>query len=161
MNRKIYSGLAVTLFLVAMGVSAAEHRGHDGSGPRGFGDPERMVEAMVRHLELDDNQAQTVRNIVTAGKPEIDELRSRARANRDAIAALQTSDPDYSARLQNLAEENGYLASQATQLHGRLRAEINAELTPEQQQQLADKAGRMKHRSGRQHRHKDREAETQ
>ena len=157
MNSKLFSGLAVTLFLLAMGVSAAEHPGHGGPGMRGMGDPEHMVEAMVRYLELDDNQAQSIRNIVTAAKPEIDELRSRAKANREAISELQTDDPDYSAKLQNLADENGYLASQATQLHGRMRAEINAELTVEQQQQLAE---RKQNRSKRRHRHNDRQTES-
>lgn len=161
MNRKIVSGLVVASFLAAMGVSAAEHRGHGGQGMHSFGNPERMVEFMTKQLELDDVQEQSVRNIITAASPEIDELRSRAANNREAIAELDTADPDYSAKLQNLADENGYLASQATQLHGRLRAEIAGQLTPEQQAQLADRSYRMRQHFGGKRRNKDSDSGSQ
>jgi Spy/CpxP family protein refolding chaperone len=166
MGKKTISGLVVALFLVAMGVSAAEHRDHSAGfhgfgGKSGFGDPDRMVEMMSRFLELDELQTESIRNTLSAAQPEIDELRSRARANRAAIAALDPSDKDYGARLSNLAEENGYLATQATELHGRVRAEISAQLTPEQRLELAERSSRMKERFRDHRRHGKRDSDTQ
>lgn len=161
MSKRIIPGMVVAMLLVAIGVSAAEQHDHGSPGMRGFGDPDKMIEAMTQHLQLDETQAQSIRNIVSAAKPEMDELRSRAAANREAIAALDTNDADYNAKLQNLSEENGYLASQATQLHGRLRAEINAELTPEQQLELADRSNRMQRRFGERRHHRDRDSKPQ
>jgi Spy/CpxP family protein refolding chaperone len=158
MSRKTTSGLVVAFFLAAMAVSAAEHGDHGAKG-RGFGNPERMVEAMTRHLQLDEVQSQSIGNIVAAARPEIDDLRGRASANRKAIADLDTSDPDYGAKLQNLSDENGYLASQATLLHGRLRAEINEQLTPEQRTQFAERSQRMGRHSGKHLRHGDHDSD--
>jgi len=149
MSKEFFSAIAVMLFLTAMGASAADHFGHDGPGMRGQGDPDRMVEFMARKLELDDTQTQTLRNIAEAARPGMEELRDKARANREAIAALDVSDPDYGAKLQNLSEENGYLASQATLLFGQLRADISAELTDEQRVKLAEGMSRMREKGGR------------
>lgn len=149
MSKEIFSALAVVLFLAAMGASAAEHFGHNGPGMRGQGDPDRMVEFMARKLELDDTQTQSLRNIVEAARPEMEELRDKARTNREAIAGLDVNDPDYGAKLQNLSEENGYLATRATLLFGQLRVDINAELTDDQRVKLAEGMSRMHEKGGR------------
>ncbi len=110
---------------------------HQRGGPGGgFGNPERMVERMSRHLDLDETQQQALSNIVTAAKPEFDALRERARANRKAMRELDPADPDYSAKLSNLAAENGELVAEGTRLFGRVRAEVAGELTPEQRAEL-------------------------
>lgn len=137
MNISRNSLLAACLLLSTAGVWAK-----DGGEPHGpsheFGDPERMVEHMIRRLDLDDTQAQSVKNIVEAARPEIAELRDRARENHKAVRELDADDADFGAKLSNLAHTSGELATQATLLHGRLRAEINAVLTPEQRQKLAE-----------------------
>jgi protein CpxP len=97
-----------------------------------------MAEHLSRRLDLDDNQQQALANVVDAASPEMNELRDKVRENRDAIRDLDANDPDYDAKLSNLARDNGELASAATLLHGRLRAEINALLTPEQRETLAN-----------------------
>lgn len=132
------NALAVIMLLATS--MAASAQGFDGSPEmRGkFADPERLVEHMTRRLELDDDQQQALENVVDAAAPEMNALRESARANRDAIRELDVNDPDYDAKLSNLARENGELASTATLLHGRLRAEINALLTPEQRETLAN-----------------------
>jgi Spy/CpxP family protein refolding chaperone len=64
--------------------------------------------------------------------------------------ALNVSDTDYDAKLQKLAGENGEVATQLTLLHGRVMAQVNGELTPEQQAELSERRGKM--RDGSRHR---------
>ena len=116
---------------------AGERHGHRGFG-RGFGDPARMIERMSRHLDLDETQQQNIRNIIDAARPEFDELRERARSNRKAMRELDTSNPDYSALLNNLAMENGELVAEGTMLFGRVRSEVDAQLTDAQRAELAE-----------------------
>jgi Spy/CpxP family protein refolding chaperone len=137
MNRSRNTLLAACLILTMTGVWAKDGGGTHGPSHE-FGDPERMVEHMIRRLDLDDTQAQSVKNIVEAARPEMTELRNRARENHKAVRELDAGDADFGAKLSNLAHVSGELATQATLLHGRLRAEINAVLTPEQRQKLAD-----------------------
>ncbi|MCH8308495.1 MAG: Spy/CpxP family protein refolding chaperone [Proteobacteria bacterium] len=122
------------------------HRGHAGMMHGGH-DFDRMVEHMSRLLELDDAQEQAIGNIVEAVRPEINTLRERAAANREALHALNVADTDYEVQLQKLAVENGELATQLTLLHGRVRAQVSGELTPEQQATLSERRAKMRHGS--------------
>ena len=131
------------------------HRGHAGRMHGGH-DFNRIVEHMSRLLELDDAKEQAIRNIVEVARPEADALRERAKANREAMHALNVSDTDYDVKLQNLAAENGKLVTQLTLLHGRVMAEVSGELTPEQQAILSERREKMRngfrHRRHRRHR---------
>ena len=111
------------------------HRGGHGPGAA-FRDPAKMIERMARHLDLDETQQQTINNIVEAARPEFETLREQARENRTAMRELETTDPDYSAKLNNLAVQNGELMASGTILFGRVRAELAAELTEEQRAKL-------------------------
>lgn len=153
--------VSVTAVVVAQEVGAVEneqYKHHDrGMGHAGMREdmrnPARMLERMQRHLDLDETQTQQMSNIFDAAKPEIDALRAALRENREATRSLDTSDPDYSARLQNLSTANADLAGKMTLLHGRLRAEVHAVLTPEQMQMVEERG---EHSRGRRH-HRDSE----
>ncbi|MFT5500613.1 MAG: Spy/CpxP family protein refolding chaperone [Woeseiaceae bacterium] len=158
------------LIIVAMLVSAAaavvaqddgavendKRKHHDGAmrheGGR-MGNPERMLNMMQRHLDLDETQTQQMSNIIDAAKPEMDTLHAALRENREATRSLDTSDADYSVKLQNLSMANADLAGKMTLLHGRLRAEVHAVLTPEQLQKIEERG---EHFRGRRH-HRDSE----
>jgi Spy/CpxP family protein refolding chaperone len=99
-----------------------------------------MMTMMTRHLDLDDAQSVAIENVINAAKPEIDALRERGKASRDAMRSLDVDSPDYGTSLQNLSSEVGSVTSAATLLMGRLRADIYAELTAEQREQAS--AGR-------------------
>lgn len=116
---------------------------------KGFRDPTRMVKGLARYLDLDETQEQALNNVVDAAKPEFETLRERARTNFTAMRELATDDPDYSAKLSNLAIENGELVTQGTLLMGRVRAEVNAELTDEQRAQLDARISEGRDRRGR------------
>lgn len=117
-------------------VLANDHRGRHG-GMSDFRDPTQMIERMARHLDLDEIQEQNINNILAAVKPEADALRQRGRESREAMRALDPADPDYAAKLNNLAAEIGELATEATVLFGRVRLEVSQELTAEQAAELA------------------------
>ena len=120
----------------------ASHRMHHD----GLCEPTRMLEMMTRHLELDDDQSQTIGDILEAAKPDIDALRERLQAARKAMHELDLSDSGYEANLQTLSTDIGALSAEAALLHGRLRAGVFAELTPEQRERAAEGRSRMRDR---------------
>ncbi|MDJ0710741.1 MAG: Spy/CpxP family protein refolding chaperone [Woeseiaceae bacterium] len=119
--------------------------GQFGMGP-GFPGSGLMLEHMADHLDLDDTQRESVRNIFEAAKPEIEALRDQMRANREALEALDLSDAAYSTELNNIAISNGELATQGTLLFTRIRSEVHAVLTDEQIAKLQRSKDRMKQR---------------
>ena len=110
-------------------------RGRHFDGP-GFGMPHPglMSGRMAERLGLDETQREAVDNIMNAAKPEMKALRERARANHEALKALDAGNPG----VQNLAISNGELATEATLLFARVRGEIDAVLTDEQRAELAE-----------------------
>jgi len=110
------------------------HRGMMHGGP----DIDRVVEHIVRRLELDDAQESVIRNIVDVAKPEAEALREQARSNREAMHDLDMADADYDVKLRNLAGKNGEIVTQMTLLHGRVMAKVNAELSDEQRAKLSE-----------------------
>ena len=119
-------------------------RGLFGAGPGGFPGPGLMIEHMADHLDLDDTQRDSVRNILEAAKPELDALREQARGNRAALMALDSSDPAYSTELNNIAVCNGQLGREGALVLTRIRREGSADLTREQRGKL----GRGRERRG-------------
>lgn len=158
MERRYFT---VTAALIALALSATasaaeevddadgarhEHRGHHRGPGREFGDPTEMLRRMAEHLDLDATQSDSINNIMEAARPEVQTLRDRIRANKKALHALDVDDADYGAKLQNLSAESGELAAEMALLRGRIRSDVHAVLTPEQQRQLADRAQRLRER---------------
>jgi Spy/CpxP family protein refolding chaperone len=157
MKKQVIAALSVALFAASSGTAVAgpgsDGEGHEhkqrfrhAAGMQDAGDPERMVSHLTQKLELDQTQQQEIGNIVSAAKPELDALRDRAEANRSAMHELDFNEGDYDVRLQALATEKGEIATEQALLHGRLKSEINAVLTPAQRQQLAAASDRMRDR---------------
>ena len=109
--------------------------GRHGGGP-GFGipDPGMMIGRMAEHLDLDDVQRESVKNIMEAAEPELGALREQFSSNREALQALDAGDPE----VQNIALSNGQLATEGTLLFSRIRGEIHAALTDEQLAKAAE-----------------------
>ena len=105
-----------------------------------------MIERMSEHLDLDDTQRQTVENILEAAKPEIEALRDRAKASREAMRELEVDDPNRSSIINNIALENGQIATEGTLLFDRVHSEVLAVLTDEQRQMLEEKKSELKER---------------
>ena len=154
MKDRLLQVAAIACFLLFTGTVPAEpedgehhrmHRGHGGmmhAGP----DIDRIVGHMMQRLELDETQELAIRNILDAAKPEADALRQEAQSIREAMHALDVADADYDMNLQNYASRNGELATQVTLLHGRVMAEVNAQLTEEQRAELSEVRDGMRQR---------------
>lgn len=124
-------------------------RGGAGFGMPGIPGPEMIAGRMAERLGLDDTQRESIRNIADAATPEMQALRDKARANREALATLDADSPE----VQSIAISNGELATEATLLFARVRGEINAVLTEEQRAELAEiRALRDERRGDRQQR---------
>lgn len=153
MKKQLITALSVALLAAASGSAVAARSGaddgHDGhdrkarfhrGGHHDAFDPEAMLRYLGRKLELDETQQQEIDNILSAAKPQLDALRERAETNRKAMYELDAGDSNHEAKLNNLAAEKGAIVSEQALLHGRLKADIHAVLTPEQRQELAAKA---------------------
>ena len=144
--------LLLAVFAMAAPLTSAYAASGFGPGlfPGGPGDPALMLEHMADHLDLTDEQRVSVENILQAAKPEIEAIRDQARANREAIQALDPADPSYDTALNNIALSNGELATTGTLLMVRIRSQVHAVLTDEQIAKLERGKERMK--KGLQHR---------
>lgn len=145
------------IFLVAIFALAAAVNVHADPGSPGFGmgpgfgvaDPELMIEHMADHLDLDDSQRASIQRTLEAVRPQAEALREKVQSNREALHALETSDPAYETTLNNLALSQGQLATEATLLAARVRSEIGEVLTDEQRAKLERGRSRMKTSFGR------------
>lgn len=154
MKERLLQVVSIGFVVLLVGAVWAEpedgrHRGmhHRHAGMmHGGPDFSRMLEHMSRRLELDETQEQAIRNIVDAATPEAEALREQARSIRQAVHALDIADADYDMQRQRLAGRNGELFMQVTLLHGRVMAEINAELTDEQRARFSEGRDRMRKR---------------
>ncbi len=140
------TGLALLAAIALAMVSSVATAGPGGFGGPGMAEPRLMLEHMADHLDLDDVQRASVENIIEAVRPEFEALREQRRANREAIEALDPTDPLYSTELNRVAVSNGELATQATLLMARVRSEVHAVLTDEQIAKLERSKERMQNR---------------
>jgi Spy/CpxP family protein refolding chaperone len=160
----------ISLAVIAMAIAvtgtviAQEQDGSDsgakrerGAGMRGAQarDPEKMIRGITRRLELDEIQVQQVRNIIDATKPEFEAMREQGRENHVARRDLDESDADYAAKRDQVASTKKDLEALSKELRGRMRTEINAVLTPEQQAKFSE-AENHGSRDGRRSRPRDR-----
>lgn len=137
------------------GATGDEHKPWSRHGGPGHGrNPEEMIMRIADRLDLDETQRQEVRNIMEAAKPSFSALRERSRASRQAFFALDVSDPDYGAKLQDLSAQSGELVAELTMLAGQLRADVSAVLTDEQRQKLAERMSAFQGRASRIRRHR-------
>ncbi len=144
--RKTTIALMAAVSLAVISTAALAERGGPPGMFGGFPGPGLMLEHMADHLDLDDAQRDAVNNILEAAKPEIEALREKARANREALEALDANDAAYSTELNNIAMSNGELATEGTLLFTRIRADVHAVLTDEQIAKLERGKERMKKR---------------
>ena len=141
----------VTVAMLATIAYAGDNDGRPGPGRHGGGpgfgipDPGMMIGRMAEHLDLDDVQRESVKNIMEAAKPELKALREQFSSNREALQALDAGDPE----VQNIAISNGQLATEGTLLFSRIRGEIHAVLTDEQLAKAAELKDQRKERGER------------
>lgn len=151
MNRKTWLSLAAT---VAMGAGAAlAATGPDPAGPGGPGGPggmpmmdggasmigvphPRMLERMASELQLTADQQQALKGVFESARPEMEQVRDKARENAAKLRAAQPGSKNYDVLVSEVARNAGDLATRAVTNGAQLRAQVWAILTVEQRQQL-------------------------
>jgi protein CpxP len=112
------------------GVEGGGGNGH-GHGRGGFGG--RPGFALLRGLDLTDQQRQQVRTIMDGHKSEFQQVRQRIRAAFEAQHAAASATPADEATIRAKASEVGAAQGDLAVLMTRVRTEVFQILTPEQQ----------------------------
>ncbi len=134
-------------------------RGMSERGQRGQMGPERSIRMLTNRLELDETQAQQVRNIYLAAEPDSESLREQGRTNRMAMRDLNSEDADYEATKQSLSTEREGIRATAKELRDRIRTDIDGVLTAEQREKFAALSERGQERGRRDRRRGNRKPE--
>ena len=141
--------------VLAVGIAAAQERGNDG-GRRGFGRAGAIGRdggLPLRALSLTDAQRQQIRTLTAQhreqNRPGAERLRAAADAHRKAVEAFPFDEQAIRTTSQALADAQADMAI----AQARLRTDIFALLTPEQQAQVtklrAERDARRSERSER------------
>ena len=96
----------------------------------------RMLERMATELQLTADQQQKIKGVYESARPEMEQVRDRARANADKLRAAQPGSGNYDAVVSEVARNAGELATRAVTNGAQLRAQVWAVLTPDQRQKL-------------------------
>jgi Spy/CpxP family protein refolding chaperone len=160
MRRNTWLSLAATMVMGAGAALAAPGSGPDGAGgppPRGMGQSgmgpggmglmdggaamigvpsPRMLDRMAAELALSADQQQKLKGVFESARPEMEQVRDRARENADKLRSAQPGSANYDAVVSEVARNAGDLASRAVTNGAQLRTQVWAILTPEQRQKL-------------------------
>lgn len=108
-------------------------RGPRGGGPGGFGG-----DLGLRGIDLTDAQREQVRAIMESHTTELEQVRTKLRAAHQSMGAATAAETiDEAAIRAKSADVAAAMADEAI-LRGKLRAEVFAILTPEQQQKVKE-----------------------
>ncbi|MBL8112258.1 MAG: Spy/CpxP family protein refolding chaperone [Acidobacteria bacterium] len=107
------------------------------------------LHAALRHLDLSDTQKEQIKAKLEAAKPNFQALRDQGKLDRDALKALlDAPNPDKQAVGEATIRLHQHREAVRAEME-RTRAEIDALLTPEQREKLADMRERRQERRER------------
>lgn len=107
----------------------------DGPGPLGGFGP---LGGVLRHLDLSQEQRDSIRAILEAERDTVQALRQQLRDNRQAFRDAHPPTEFDEAAVRAQAEKQGKLHTELAVVMARTRAKALAVLTPEQRTQLAE-----------------------
>jgi Spy/CpxP family protein refolding chaperone len=96
----------------------------------------RMLDRMATDLNLTASQQQELKGVFESARPEMQQVRDRARQNAEKLRAAQPGSENYAAVVSEVARNAGDLATRAVTNGAQLRAQVWGILTPEQRQKL-------------------------
>lgn len=115
---------------------------HGGMGP-GMGP---RLHSALRHLDLSDTQKEQIKAKLEAAKPNLQALRDQGKVDRDALKALlDAPNPDKQAVGEATIRLHEHRQAVRAEME-RTRTEIEALLTPEQREKLAEMKERRQER---------------
>ncbi len=116
------------------------------SGKGGYGGP--RLERAIDRLELDDAQRAEVFSVIDAARPASRELREQIRAARQELRAMLADPRIDEATVLAQADAIGALRTELSKHHLSTLIQVREQLSPEQQERLAEA---MNERHGRRH----------
>lgn len=132
--------LAIPGFLIAQGALGGPG-GHQGPGGHGMGMLQGLLHRVGDHIDLSDDQRAQIETIVSEQGPAIREIgRQMAEARQQFMHGSATGAYDAEAA-QTFAETQAPLYVDMVVRTAKLRADVWAVLTPEQQQELEELRG--------------------
>ena len=128
-----------------------DQRGGKGKGAygqkfdgKGYPDGSMRVERLAQKLDLTDAQQEQIAAIIEASSNTRESLQEKMQNNREALSEAMAS--DNSASVRSLADQKGDLIAELTVLRASDRSQIKAILTPEQQEEFAERKQRRRGR---------------
>ena len=109
---------------------------------RGMG-PMPVVDMMmhaVRHLDLSDEQRDSIRDVMQSLKTEDRRLKKEMRSSHQQLKELITADAFDETAVANIAGKEGALTSERLMLASRAMSQVYAQLTDEQRAELKEMA---------------------
>jgi Spy/CpxP family protein refolding chaperone len=108
---------------------------------------------LLSKLGLSDAQKQQIKDIMTAARPQMQSLHQQMSANALKLRQTQPTDPNYATIASQASQTHGSLTAQMMTQRADVRAQVFKVLTPAQQTQLAAleaqmQADRQGHRHG-------------
>lgn len=117
-------------------------------GPGGPGGPMAGILPELRGLGLSDTQREQVRAVFESHKTEMEGIGTRMRTARQALNAAVTADTFDEGAIRAKSADVAVVEADGAVLRAKVRGEVWALLTPEQQQKARDLQARVEQRVG-------------
>ncbi len=129
--------LLISSLILGLAVSGVAMAGPGKGDHRHGGHMEHRMERMAERLDLDASQQEQIKAAFQAHAPELRELRKQIREQARELRGQGEGFNEETARAQ--ANRLGELTAEAAFVGARLHADINAVLTDEQRQKIAER----------------------
>ncbi len=111
---------------------------HDGAAGGGWHHRHGGAAAMFHELGLTDAQRASMKSILEAAKPAMQELREKLQGNFRLLRQTSPDDKNYAAVVSRISQENGALTSKLISQRAAIYAKCYAVLAPVQKTHLAE-----------------------
>ena len=142
--------IAVVMVLALTGLAQAQKHGARDRGERP--DQEEMINRMISHLDLTDDQQEQMKQIHLQQREEIENLREQMKTAKERVDGLVDAEQFDEAAIREAAEEYSEFQTEFFVSRAEMQQEIRQILSPEQYEQLTEMRdrhkGKMMHHSG-------------
>lgn len=142
--------IAVVMVLALTGLAQAQKHGTRSRGERP--DQEEMINRMIAHLDLTDEQQEQMKQLHLQQREETQDLREQMETARELVNGLVDAEQFDESAIRDAAAEYSELQTELFVSRAEMQQEIREILSPEQYEQLTEMRdrhkGMMMHHSG-------------
>jgi len=150
---------SLTLGGFTMANASPDHFDKPGHAGKSCGKHEKdrgaRIEKMIERLDLDEGQAEQVRNIRDNYHPQMEQLKEKMKDNRQQLRELVQADALDQEQVRVIAEAIGDLKTEKIILRTTMKSEIRMVLTEEQREEMKQWKKRRGFGHGRRHHGRD------